>query len=105
MMTKLDNLTDAPFECNPEDMNMAAFAEVASIIGGHNVLEKFLACDIWPLSEGCEFEVERKEMPLSKVIVPIPKVTLTIGKHESEAAFEVRIIVVANLLVGSYCMT
>jgi hypothetical protein len=43
-------------------------------------VEKFLACGIWPHSEGCEFEVERKEMPLSKVMVPMPKVTLTIGK-------------------------
>jgi hypothetical protein len=32
----------------------------------------------------------------------MPKVTLTIGNQESEAAFEAWIIVAANLLVGNY---
>jgi hypothetical protein len=41
-----------------------AFIEVTSIIGGCNVVEEFLACDIWPLSEKCEFEVEMKDTPL-----------------------------------------
>jgi hypothetical protein len=48
--------------------------------------------------------VERKEMPLSKVEVPMLKVTPTIRKQESEAAIEVRIITAANLLVGNYCV-
>jgi hypothetical protein len=73
-------LTDAPFKCGPEDVNVEAFAEVASIIGDRNAVEEFLACSIWPLNEGCEFEVDRKETPLSKVVVPMPKVTPTIGK-------------------------
>jgi hypothetical protein len=43
-----------------------------------------------------------KEMPLSKVVVSMPKFTPTIGVKESEAAFEMRIMNVANLLVGNY---
>jgi hypothetical protein len=46
--------------------------------------------------------VETKETPLSKVVVPMPKVTPTIGAQESEAAFEKRIMNAANLLVGNY---
>jgi hypothetical protein len=34
-------------------------------------VEGFLACGIWPLSESCEFDVERKEMTLPKVVVPM----------------------------------
>jgi hypothetical protein len=100
-MTPLDYLADAPIECGPGDANVAAFIE-ASIIGGHGVMEDFLACGIWPLSKSCEFEVETKEMPLSKVMVPMSKVTPTIGRQESEAAFEERIMSTANLLVGNY---
>jgi hypothetical protein len=80
---------------------MAAFGEAASIIIGHDAGEEFLACGIWPLSKGCEFEVERKETPLLKVVVPMPKVAPTLGKQESEAAFEAWIVAVANLLVGN----
>jgi hypothetical protein len=44
-----------------------------------------------------------KETPLSKVVVPIPKVTPIIGKQQSGAAFKVWIIATSNLLVGNYC--
>jgi hypothetical protein len=85
-------------------MNVAAFIKAASIIEGHDIVEEFLACNIWPLSESCEFEVERKETPLSKVMMPMPNVTPTIGKQKSEAAFKAWIVATANLLVGNYCM-
>jgi hypothetical protein len=57
---------------------------------------------LWPLSKKFGFEVETKEMPLSKVVVLMPKVTPTIGAQESEAAYEKRIWNAANLLVGKY---
>jgi hypothetical protein len=43
-MTLLNYLTDAPFECDPEDVNVAAFAEATSIIGACDTMEEFLAC-------------------------------------------------------------
>jgi hypothetical protein len=43
-MTQLNYLLDAPFECNPEDRNVAAFIEATSIIGGRNNVEEFLSC-------------------------------------------------------------
>jgi hypothetical protein len=77
---RMNHLADAAFECSLEDVNVAAFAEATSNIGGCDVVEEFLACGIWPLSKSYKFEVERKETPLSKVMVPMPKVTPTIGK-------------------------
>jgi hypothetical protein len=100
-MTLLEYLTDAPFECGLGDTNVAAFFEATLIIGGCDAME-FLACAIWPLSEKCEFEVEMKETPLLKVMMPMPKVTPTIGNKESDAAFEAWIVVAANLLVSNY---
>jgi hypothetical protein len=85
-MTQLNYLTDAPFECDPKDMNVEAFAEVASIIGGRNTVEEFLGCGMWPLSEKFGFEVETKEIALLKVMVPMSKVTCdrtTLGRGSS----------------------
>jgi hypothetical protein len=104
-MTPLEYLIDAAFECGPGDANVAAFIEATSILGGCDTVEEFLPCGIWSLSEKCEFEVETRETPISKVIVPIPKATPTIGNQESEATFEVQILVIANLLVSNYNAT
>jgi hypothetical protein len=82
-MTPLNFLLDVSFECGPRDVNVAAFTEAASIIGGRNVVEEFLACGIWLLIKKCDFEVEMKETPLSKVIVPMPRVTPIFGMKES----------------------
>jgi hypothetical protein len=101
-MTQLNYLMDSPFLCDPEDMNVIAFAEVASIIGGHDAVEEFLACDMWPFSEQFGFKVDTKETPLSKVIVPMLKVTPTIDAQESEATFEKRFMNAASFLVGNY---
>jgi hypothetical protein len=49
------------FECGPVDANVAAFAEAASIIGGCDVVEEFLACGLWPLDVKFGFKVETKE--------------------------------------------
>jgi hypothetical protein len=80
MMTQLNHLTDAPFKCGPGDMDVAAFVKAVAIIGGHDAVEEFLAYSLWPLSESCEFGVDKMVTPLSKVVVPMPKVTPIIGK-------------------------
>jgi hypothetical protein len=78
-MTQLNYLMEAPSDCNLEDANFAAFVEATSIIKGRNTVEEFLACGLWPLSEKFGFEVEAKESPLSKVVVPMSQVTPVIG--------------------------
>jgi hypothetical protein len=98
-MTLLEYLMDAPYECGPDDVNMAAFAEATTIIGGRDAVEEFLACGIWPLTEGWEFLVVKQE---SKVVVPMPKVTATIKNQEMGSDFEARIAATANQLVGNY---
>jgi hypothetical protein len=87
-MTQLNYLLDAPFECDLEDRSVVAFIEAASIIGGRDAVEEFLACGMWPLSEKFGFRVEMKEAPMSKVVVPMPKVTPIIGVQESKVGLE-----------------
>jgi hypothetical protein len=41
-MIHFEYLTDAPFECGPGDVNVAAFMEATSIIVGRDVVEEFL---------------------------------------------------------------
>jgi hypothetical protein len=102
MMTQLNYLMEAPSSCDPDDTNVVAFVEVTSIIRGHDGVEEFLARCLWLLSKIFDFEVEMKESPLSKVVVPMPQVATIIGVQESKAEFETRIVNAANLLVGNY---
>jgi hypothetical protein len=101
-MTQLNYLMEAPSSCGPEDANFATIIEATSIIGGHNAVEEFLTCGLWPLSEKFGFKVEMKESPLSKVVVPMPQVETIIGTEEPGAEFEVCIVNAVDLLVGSY---
>jgi hypothetical protein len=96
---------DAPFECGPEDANVAAFVKAALIISGCDAMLELPACGICPLSESCVFEVKRKEISLSKVMVPMLKLTPTIGKHELETALKAWIAATANMLIVNYCVT
>jgi hypothetical protein len=80
-MTRLDHLVEAPSECGPEDDNFADFVEVTTFIGGHDVVEEFLACGLWPLSEKFGFPVERRESLLSKSMVPVLQAPLLVNQE------------------------
>jgi hypothetical protein len=97
-MAKLDYLTKVPSSCGPEYDNFMAFIEATSLIGGHDVVEEFLACGLWPLGQQFSLQVETKEYPLSKVLVQMPQITATIRERESEAKFVVHIEDAANEL-------
>jgi hypothetical protein len=102
MLTRLNYLMEVPSSCGPKGANFVAFIEATSIIGGHNAVEEFLTCGLWPLSEKFGFKVEMKESPLSKVVVPMPQVDTIIGTKESGAEFVACIRNAVNLLVGKY---
>jgi hypothetical protein len=102
MMARLNYLTEAPSSYGTKDANFVAFDEATSIVGGHDVVEEFLASGLWPLSEMFGFEVETKVSPLSKVVMSMPQVDVVIGTKESGAKFEARIMNITNLLVGNY---
>jgi hypothetical protein len=66
---------------------------------------EFLVYGIWPLSGGWEFEVEKTELPLLNITVPMPKVTAIIAEQEMEASFDARIASATNQSVGNYNST
>jgi hypothetical protein len=65
-------------------------------------VEEFLTGGLWPLSKKFDFEVETKESPLSKVVVPMPQIDAAVKTDESRAKFGVRIMNALNLMVGNY---
>jgi hypothetical protein len=101
-MTPLVYEIDVSSSCGPEDADFTAFIEVTSLIGGHDTVEEFLATGFWPLGQQVGFEVEMKESPLSKVIVPMPQITTAIRQRESEATFVAWIEKAMNELVDWY---
>jgi hypothetical protein len=50
-MTPLNHLLEAPSAYSPDNVDIATFIEVTSIIGGSDAVEEFLACGLWHLSE------------------------------------------------------
>jgi hypothetical protein len=102
MMTQLDYLMGGPSSCSLDDANFVTLVEATSIIGGHDAVEEFLGCGLWPLSRKFGFRLEMKESLLSKVAVLMPQVATVIVAQESEAEFEPRIMNAVNLLVGNY---
>jgi hypothetical protein len=60
LSVELDDGSAKPFDggsiyCGLEDANFGAFVEATSIIGGHDAVEEFLTCGLWPLSENFGF--------------------------------------------------
>jgi hypothetical protein len=101
-MTPLVYEMDVPSSCCLEEAYFVAFIEATSLIGDRDAVEEFLTSGLWPLGQQFGFEVETKESPLSKVIVPMPQIMTTIEQWESEAKFVERIENATNELVGQY---
>jgi hypothetical protein len=79
-----------------------AFEEATKILGHHDAVEEFLTCGIWPLSGDWDFVVEKTESPLSKVTIPMLKVTDIIALQEMGPPFKASIASAAKQLVGNY---
>jgi hypothetical protein len=84
-MSALDYLTEVPHYYDVDDANTMTFKEATKIIKCHDTVEDFLAYNIWPLSDGWDFEVEKMEMPLLKVIMSMPKVAAITTEREMGA--------------------
>jgi hypothetical protein len=54
-MNALDYTMELEVDCPDNDVNDVAFVRVIAIIGGHNAVEEFLACGMYPLSSGFGF--------------------------------------------------
>jgi hypothetical protein len=82
-MSSLNYLMEPPHNYAADDMNAEAFELVSRIIGGHDTIEEYLACNICSLSATWDLgDVEKAEAPLSKVIIRLSKASATKASHD-----------------------
>jgi hypothetical protein len=101
-MTPLVYEMDVPSCCGPKDVDFVTFVEATPLIGSRDTVEEFIACGMWPLGQQFCIQVETEESPLSKVIVSMPRIVVTIGQQESKANIVTWIENAVNELVGKY---
>jgi hypothetical protein len=72
-MSTFDYLMEPTLTCPDTDANDDTFIQAASIIGGRDAVEEFLASDMLPLSADFGFrEIADGRIPMSKVVFPLP---------------------------------
>jgi hypothetical protein len=72
-MGKLDYVIELEVECPDNDPNDDAFIRATTTIGGHDAVEEYVACKIYPLAASFSFKSAPLGMtPMSKVETPQP---------------------------------
>jgi hypothetical protein len=88
------------FDCVDDDLSNGAFIWASKHIGGRDVMEEFIACNVWPLVVGISFEQVKVDVtPVSKLKVLLPRFVVA---HEDDAKFLARVEKEPRVLVGSY---
>jgi hypothetical protein len=88
------------FECTDDDLSDNAFVWASKHIGGQDVMEEFIVCNVWPLAVGISFEQVKVGVTLvSKLKVPLSRFAVA---REDDAKFLARVEKEARVLVGSY---
>jgi hypothetical protein len=95
---------DPPFDCADGDSGDVAFVQVTKIIKGHDAVEEFISCVMYPLAGGTDFDgVAMRITPVSKLKVPLPKFTaVQKDDNKDDVQFLVRVELEAEDIVGSY---
>jgi hypothetical protein len=95
--------TKPSFDCVDDDMSDNAFFWGSKHIRGRDVVEEFIACNVWLLAVSISFEqVKVGVTPVSKLKVPLPRFAVAREDDEDDAKFLARVEKEARVLVGSY---
>jgi hypothetical protein len=69
-MSMLDYEVEHAVDCPGTDVNNIAFIQATTMIRGHDAVEEFLACGMYPLSTGFSFKnVTNDTIVMLKVVV------------------------------------
>jgi hypothetical protein len=55
-MSKLEYVVEPEVECQDNDPNDAAFVDATATIRGHNVVEEYVSCRMYPLAASFNFD-------------------------------------------------
>jgi hypothetical protein len=87
-LSTLDYQVEPPVNCLDTGSNDATFVRATMMIGGHDVVEEFLACGLYPLSSGFGFgfrEVSDDTTAMSEMEMDAERVVESYGRKENEA--------------------
>jgi hypothetical protein len=102
-MAHLDFSMKPSFECADDDSGDVAFVHAMGLIGGRDAVEEYLAYRMFPLLAGFSFTgTAEGEMPVLKVILPLPEFLVTKFKGESYDHFLARVELGVENVVGNY---
>jgi hypothetical protein len=82
-----------------------AFHLASTILGGRDIVEEFVAADIWPISYGwAPNEIVYFNVNLATQEVPFPKFGTKLREGQSADAFMVEVEKNVTLMIGEYTM-
>jgi hypothetical protein len=83
-MSAHDYTIELKVECPDGDANEAAFIRATTTIGGHDIVEEFLACKMYPLASSFGFRSVTIGMtPMSMVWTPLPLFPIEVVSMET----------------------
>jgi hypothetical protein len=102
-MSSLRFRTKPPFDCPDDDLSDAAFVWASKFIGGRDAMVEFVACGVWLLGAGVNFDQVSVGMtPVSKLKVPLPNFVASHKYYIDDVKFLARVELDAKVIVGSY---
>jgi hypothetical protein len=91
------------FDCFDDDLSDAAFVWASKYIGGRDAVEEFVACSVWLLGAGVNFDQVSVGVTLVlKLKVPLPNFVASHKDDEDGIKFLARVVSEAKVVVGSY---
>jgi hypothetical protein len=102
-MSNLEYLTEPVHYCSEDNVNDRAFIRLTKTISGRDTVEEIMASGMWLLSAGLDLgKIIEAKAPLSKVMVPLPKIGAAKPVDKGGDKFVMRIAAHADILVGRY---
>jgi hypothetical protein len=102
-MGELDYALDPEVECSDNDPNDVAFVWATNNIGGHDAIEEYVACKMYPLVVSFGFKnMPVGTTPMSKVGTPLPLFVVgTVAADQADHAL-VEVSTEAKRVLGSF---
>jgi hypothetical protein len=102
-MSKLESKMEPSYQCPDDEAGDVAFIKATHVIGGRNVVEEFMACELLPLSASFNLgEISEGETPVSRLIVCLPNFPVARHPDEMIDGFRARVQIAVVNVVGRY---
>jgi hypothetical protein len=102
-MTGLNFAMKASFKCLDDNAGDVAFVRATCTIGSRDAVEEYMACGLFPLSASFGLvKIVEGEMPVSKLVVPMPLFPIARLPEETNDGFMARVELAAANVIGQY---